>query len=140
MYKTVLIPVDLSVPAEAQRLMLAAKTVTAEWGCALHVASVIPTVGMAIVGSYMDDDFEKRSRAAVEAQLAEAVSLAGIDAKQHVLTGTVYDGVIGLADQIKADLIIMGAHQPELRDYLLGSNAARVVRHSKQSVLVIRDT
>ncbi len=140
MYKTVLIPIDVSVPAEAQKLLSAAKQMSLGWEATLHVATVIPNVGMAIVGSYLDDDFENRSRTAVEAQLADTVSTAGIDAIQHVLVGSVYDCVINLANQIKADLIIMGAHQPELRDYLLGSNAARVVRHSKQSVLVIRDT
>lgn len=139
MFNTVLIPIDVSVPAEAQKLLSAAQKMSAGWDSEMHVVTVIPNVGMAIVGSYLDEDFENRSRKAVEAQLSEAVAEAGLKAKQHVLIGTVYDGVISLANQIKADMIIMGAHQPELRDYLLGSNAARVVRHSKQSVLVIRD-
>lgn len=33
----------------------------------------------------------------------------------------------------------MAAHRPALKDYLLGPNAARVVRHSNCSVLVVRD-
>jgi hypothetical protein len=32
----------------------------------------------------------------------------------------------------------MTAHSPDLKDYLLGPNAARVVRHANQSVMVIR--
>ena len=39
---------------------------------------------------------------------------------------------------IGAELILIGAHSPELKDYLLGSNAARIVRHSPKSVLVLR--
>jgi len=55
-----------------------------------------------------------------------------------VLSGTVYDSVLETADKLGADVIIIGAHQPKLRDYLLGANAAKVVRHSKQSVLMVR--
>ena len=53
--------------------------------------------------------------------------------------GTIYDEILAVADEIGADLIVMASHRPALRDYLLGPNAARVVRHAKQSVLVVRD-
>jgi nucleotide-binding universal stress UspA family protein len=36
-------------------------------------------------------------------------------------------------------VIVLASHRPELKDYLLGPNAARVVRHAKCSVLVVRD-
>jgi nucleotide-binding universal stress UspA family protein len=61
-----------------------------------------------------------------------------LNAQHHVLSGTVYDSVLETADKLGADVIIIGAHQPKLRDYLLGANAAKVVRHSKQSVLMVR--
>jgi nucleotide-binding universal stress UspA family protein len=93
---------------------------------------------MTIVGSYFDKDFESESSAAAAKDLASAVSDANIDAKKHVLAGAVYDAVIHLASKLDVDLIVIGAHQPELRHYLLGSNASRVVRHSKSSVLVLR--
>ena len=140
MFKKVLIPVDLAVKEGAQTLLETAKALTHDWDCELHVATVIPNFGMAIVGSYFDEGFEAESVKAASQQLATAMAEAGIDAQPHVLTGTIYDAVIGLGATLDADLIIIGAHQPELRDYLLGSNAARVVRHSKQSVLVLRDT
>ena len=47
-------------------------------------------------------------------------------------------GSRGRSEAIKADLIVMGSHRPELRDYLLGPNAARVVRHAPCSVVVVR--
>jgi nucleotide-binding universal stress UspA family protein len=40
---------------------------------------------------------------------------------------------------MNADLIVLAAHRPELKDYLLGPNASRVVRHAKCSVYVIRE-
>ena len=39
----------------------------------------------------------------------------------------------------EADLIVVGSHRPAMRDYLLGTNAARVVRHAHCSVLVARE-
>ena len=58
--------------------------------------------------------------------------------KHIVAVGTIYKTTIETAEVIGADLIIMGSHRPELEDYLLGPNAARVVRHSTKSVLVVR--
>lgn len=138
MFKKVLIPVDVTVKEDAQKLLKAAKSLTAGWACEIHVATVVPTVSMPIVGSYFDKDFEAKSSAAAAQELASTVSDADIDAYEHVLAGTVYDAVIDKASKLGVDLILIGAHQPDLRDYLLGSNAARVVRHSKSSVLVLR--
>jgi len=36
-------------------------------------------------------------------------------------------------------LIEMSAHRPEFKDYVIGPNAARVLRHATQSVFVARD-
>jgi hypothetical protein len=49
-----------------------------------------------------------------------------------VLHGRVYDQIIAAADKLGvSDAIVMGSHRPELSDYLLGPNAARVVRHAQ---------
>ena len=56
----------------------------------------------------------------------------------HVVAGTVYDQIIRVSNQMEIDAIIVGAHRPELRDYLIGPNSARVARHATQSVFVIR--
>lgn len=139
MFKNVLIPVDVTVASEAEKLLDAAKTLTAGWDCTLHVAMVVPDAGMAIVGSFFDKSFETESQSAAAGQLSATVAAVGLDATEHVLRGRIYDSIISLADRLNCDLIMLGAHQPELQDYLLGSNAARVVRHAKQSVMVLRD-
>jgi len=139
MFKTVLVPVDVSLPDETQKILFAAKTLTAPWDCDTHVVTVVPDVGMAIVGSYFDKGFDESSHDAAEKELDAAIEASGIEAKKHVLSGTAYDRIISLAGKIDADLIVISAHSPELKDYLLGSNAARIVRHSRRSVLVLRD-
>lgn len=139
MFKSVLVSVDLTTPEETQRLLGKAKELSAPWGSDLHVATVVPNVGMAIVGSYFDKDFESATSSAATNELTSALEKAGIDATPHVLSGTIYDEVIALAGKLNVELIMIGAHGPQMKDYLLGSNAARLVRHSKRSVLVIRD-
>jgi nucleotide-binding universal stress UspA family protein len=41
-----------------------------------------------------------------------------------------YEEILEVADQIDADLILMASHKPSAKIYLLGSNAAQVVRHA----------
>ena len=140
MFKRVLVPVDVSLPAEARKILTAAKDLAAPWGSELHVMTVVPDVGMPIVGSYFEEGQEDESLAAAKAELKAAVADSGITpTKLYLHAGTVYDRVIKLAKKIDADLILISAHSPVLKDYLLGSNAARIVRHSKRSVLVLRD-
>ena len=52
-----------------------------------------------------------------------------------VAYGSPYAQNLRVAKEIACDLIIMTAHRPELKDYLLGRNAARVVRRAGCSVL-----
>ncbi|MEM6322564.1 MAG: universal stress protein [Pseudomonadota bacterium] len=138
MYNRVLIPVDVTVPDEAVDLLKKAQAISAAWGAEYHVVTVIPDVGMAIVGSFFNESFEAQSRAEARKALNNAIAAAGVEATAHILMGGVYDEVIKLAEKIEADMIIVGAHQPEQADYLLGSTAARIVRHSEASVLVVR--
>ncbi|MFV9897278.1 universal stress protein, partial [Rickettsia conorii] len=54
-------------------------------------------------------------------------------------SGAVYDEIIKHSNEIKADLIIISAVRLQLKDYMLGPNASKIVRHSDISVLVVRD-
>lgn len=53
--------------------------------------------------------------------------------------GTVYEKIVEAADEIEADIIVMAAHRPSLKDYLLGPNTARVARHANCSVQIVRE-
>jgi nucleotide-binding universal stress UspA family protein len=62
-----------------------------------------------------------------------------IPCKRIISEGKIYQEILRAADAVKADLIVMGSHRPELSDFLLGPNAARVVRHARCSVMVVRE-
>lgn len=141
MFKTVLLPVDLSAPPSWEKALPAALRLIQPEDGTLHVATVLPDFGMSVVGTYFDKDFEARALHDVGEQLSAWVAEhvpADTDVHPHVLHGRVYDQIIGAADRLDVDAIVMGSHRPELSDYLLGPNAARVVRHARQSVFVVR--
>jgi len=110
-------------------------------GATLHVVTVIPNFSMPIVGSYFPEGFEEKNYSAAKDALKKVIEQDASDPsaiKRHVVQGSIYDMIISTADRLDCSLIILEAHRPDLKDYLLGPNAARVVRHASQSVYVIR--
>ena len=108
----------------------------------VHILNVVPDFGMSIVGQFFPEGFEKKMAKKVLQKLHEFVG-ANVSAEikvQHIVgEGNVYEVSQMSADKINADVIVVAAHRPELKDYLLGPNAARVVRHAKCSVMVVRE-
>lgn len=141
MYKDILLPVDLSEDDSWKRALEIAVEYAMAFGSTLHVMTVVPDSGMAMVSQYFSKDAVHRIIESTNKALHKFVE-KNIPAKikvQHIVTsGNVYESIIAAAKKIDADLIVMSAHRPELKDYLLGPNAARVVRHSDKSVLVVR--
>ena len=104
--------------------------------------TVVPDFGMNIVAQYFPKGYEKEVAEKTLTQLKAFVekNVPNDITVQHVVgEGSVYETILKVARQTKADLIIMESLRPALKDYLLGPNAARVVRHAECSVLVIRD-
>jgi nucleotide-binding universal stress UspA family protein len=56
-----------------------------------------------------------------------------------VRCGSIYKEILRYARDTQADLVILAAHRPAMRDYLLGPNAAYIVRHADCSVWVVRE-
>lgn len=142
MFKTILLPIDLDQESSWLRALPVAEQLAKDYGASLHVIAVIPTMGMSVVGSFFPADFEKKAMAAGQAKLKEIVDKSASDPAaitRHLAHGTIYEEVIFTADKLGCDLIVMTSHRPELKDYLIGPNAARVVRHASQSVFIVRD-
>ncbi|MEM8823809.1 MAG: universal stress protein [Pseudomonadota bacterium] len=141
MFKTVLLPIDLSAEESWRKALPAALRLCGPEHGTLHVLTVVPDFGMSVVGGFFEAGFEEKAMHKVGEDLAAWVSANvpdNVEVHPHVMHGRVYDQIIGAADRLAVDAIVMGSHTPELSDYLLGPNAARVVRHAKQSVFVVR--
>ena len=140
---TVLCAVDITRPNEDAHVLQAAKRLADMDGAQLDVITVMPDFGATIVGAYFQDhDVETAKDGASEGLTAFCVKALGEEANgslRHVVAlGSVYEEVLKTAKISKADLIVIGANKPDFKDYLLGPNAARVVRHAACSVYVVR--
>lgn len=141
MYKTILVPVDLNEETSWRRALPTAVEYAKAFGGALHVMTVVPDFGMSVVGNYFPTDYGDKAVAEADAALTELCRREiphEVPAALFVAYGSIYDEIIARGRAIEADLIVMASHRPVLEDYLLGPNAARVVRHADCSVLVVR--
>ena len=140
MYKNILLAIDLNDETSNRKPLLSAVELARTFGARLHVFTVIrdveavlqakaATLGYDLIAT----DLEKRIAA-----LIRLVDASDLNPNILVTNGaSIYAEILGVAEE--ADLVVVGSHRPAMKDYLLGTNAARVVRHARCSVLVARD-
>lgn len=136
MYSTILIPMDLAQPEMAARLASAAKSLAGE-GTTFICINVIENMP-AFALSALPKDLGETAQAEARSRLEDIVTSADLNATIDVRSGQAAQSILGAAKEHGADLIVVGSHQPELQDFLLGSTAARIVRHAKCDVWVKR--
>ena len=141
MFESVVVSVDLEQRELVPKLFVAARANLNPDSGTLHVVAVVQRFQSALVGSFFPKDFEAKLLAKATQQLDELVNaqeLDGITPHPHIAHGTIYEEIIHVADQVGAELIVIAASGSDRKDFLLGPHAARVARHAKQSVMVIR--
>ena len=73
------------------------------------------------------------------ADSAEVLRKAGFKTDSRVVENEVRTGILAVAEDYSADLIVLGSHgEKGLRKFLLGSVAEYIARHALCSVLVVR--
>lgn len=141
MFKSILLPIDLNEESSWRRALPAALEHCRAQGASLHIVTVVPTFGLAMVSQFFPESYEERILEHTDKELHAFVRAhvpADMEAQTIVTAGSVYEEILRVATELNCDLIVMASHRPKLRDYLLGPNAARVVRHATCSVLVVR--
>lgn len=143
MTKSILCALDIAEDAPDQGILEKAAALAALDSAQLDVVAVVPDFGVGVVGGFFGEDHHEKALAATKEKLSDFVaSKLGAEANdkvRHVVaTGKPYQEILKVAEAAGTDLIVIGAHAPELGDFLLGPNAARVVRHSRCSVYVVR--
>ena len=142
MFQNVLVPVDLSDEHSWRKALPAAIALCRAFQARLHVVSVVPEFGLPMVSQYFPEGYEAKVREQAKKQLetlAAAQVPKEVPTQLIVAEGKIYREILNAAKTTQADLIVMGSHHPELKDYLLGPNAAKVMRHADCSVLVVRE-
>ncbi|MCT8161649.1 universal stress protein [Pseudoruegeria sp. SHC-113] len=143
MSKSILCAIDMNRPEAEVPVLETAARLAALDGARLDVITVLPDYGSSLVGSFFQQGFHEKAVAQTKEALhrftAETIGEEMDAGVRHLVsTGKAYEHILDAAKKADSDLIVIGAHQPELQDYLLGPNAARVVRHAKCSVYVVR--
>ena len=136
MYRQILVPVDMSHKDRAGPMLEIAKNVGGD-GAKITLVSIVEDVPSYVMVQLPEDVIEDAKKDAAE-ELGAIAAAAGIDAEIKVGHGRAHTAILACAEEIGADLIVIASHRPGLQDYLLGSTAARAVRHADCSVLVVR--
>lgn len=140
MYSRILVAVDLDEPSSWKKPIATALALADCFDAKVGLAYVVPDTVLMLqaqwsvmsVRAIMEDARIKLMKVARD-------HAADRDVEEIVRSGAVYAGLIEAGETFEADLIVLSSHRPEMKDYLLGANASRVVRHAKCSVLVVRD-
>ena len=138
-FSTILVAVDINDPVHGRAAIARAASVAGNEAkiCILYVRYYLPSrYSELLVG-----DFDQDEQNEAFAMLRQWATEAGLPESQvEIMTrrGPVRDEVLTIAERTKADLIVIGSHQPSISSRLLGSNASAIVHHSPVSVLVVR--
>ena len=135
MYTNILVPVSFEADRNAQGAMAIAKALSGEGATitCLHVMEQLPKYAT----EYLPADHMEKAKADVIEGLKTLIE--GVEnASTLVVDGHSSRTILAHADSNDVDLIIVASHQPDMSDYLLGSTAAKVVRHAKCAVHVLR--
>ena len=136
MYKTILVPVDMShIEAGKSMIDVARKQGDKDTRIILlHVIEDIPNW----VAAEIPAGILEHSQQSTHKELQAIANAASVKAEVEIRPGHPYKTILDKATEVEADLIIIASHKPGLQDYFLGSTAAKVVRHARCSVLVVR--
>jgi nucleotide-binding universal stress UspA family protein len=142
MYKNILLAVDLDDELSCRKPVFSAVELARTFGARLHVLTMVREIEAILQAKtaplgydVIVADLEIRLAA-----LIRRVNDSDLNPNMLVVHGaSIYAEILGVAEEAGADLIVVGSHRPAMKDYLLGTNAARVVRHARCSVLVARD-
>lgn len=140
MYKKILVAVDLGEQDVAQPALASAVELAGLTNGSIrlvHVRHPIPASPLGMIGGDVLSD----NRKFFDTEMAKLMAKIPFDPARLSSAnrmGAVYDEVLSEAREWGADLIVVSAHQPSMATYLLGSNAAKIVRHATCTTLVVR--
>jgi universal stress protein F len=137
MPRTIVVPVDLSLPDTGAKAVAQAKQYDPEAKLVLLFVAA-PTPGY--VTANIPDDFLKARKKEAQKALSAFADRTGVTNEADLVIRTGHPGreILSYAEETNADLIVIASHDPRWGDFLLGSVAAFVVRHAHCSVLVVR--
>ncbi len=136
MYHTILVPIEMSHLVEGKTIIDIAVEHAAK-DAKIILLNVVEEVPNWAAINLPADIIDKNLKSSHD-ELKAVANASGMKMEVAVRSGHSYNTILDVAEDKQADLIIVASHRPGLQDYFLGSTAAKVVRHAKCSVLVVR--
>ncbi len=135
-YKNIVLAVDLAQDNKGVRQRAA--QLSSDFDATLHVVHAIADI--AVMGYYPEVNFDLRGEAkkAIHSLISKE-SLAVQPQNMHVSIGLPKQEVLGLANRVKAELIVVGSHgHKAFASAILGSTANAILHGAQCDVLVVR--
>jgi nucleotide-binding universal stress UspA family protein len=136
MYKTILVPIDIAHLDNSKTIIDIARS-NASGDTKIILLNVVEEIPNWAAVEIPPGILDKSLRISTE-ELNAVAKASGIEMDVEIRMGHSYQTILDVAEEKAADLIIVASHKPGLQDYFLGSTAAKIVRHAKCSVLVVR--
>lgn len=142
MYKNILVAVDLDDVTQNDNLMRVASEIARANGSEvslLNIAAAPPPD----VSQFLPEKYERIAFDRITKQLESVAANSALKGRikdVSVRYGNVYQEILAYAEKAAIDLIIVASHRPHVSDFLLGTTAARIVRHASCSTLVVRQS
>ncbi len=134
MYKTIICAVGLGSRERAEHLLRTAHSLLEPRG-RLRIVHIVESVPSSRQGP---DEWALAVIGEAEENLALLCKRLAIPASVDVRTGRAADTILTIATEIKADLIVMAAHSPDILDHVFGSTVDHVAHHAKCSIHIDR--
>jgi nucleotide-binding universal stress UspA family protein len=140
MFKSILVPVDIAHQSSWQYALPQAIELARRAGGVVTVMTVVRDIKSMFAGVQMGfqlEDLMAQAERALDQIIADCRA-DGVPTRRRALAGSIGHEILKTASELECDLILMASHRPEMRDYLIGPNAAHVALHAPMSVLVLR--
>ncbi|WP_029064582.1 universal stress protein [Labrenzia sp. DG1229] len=143
----ILVPVDVEDPRSWSAVLPELRQHAKGNDVELTVVTVVPELGTVIAqaaqalpfAATLPGDLRDRVLAVARERLEDMAQIEDFGTIQRIVrSGTIYSEILRTADDLSTDLFVLMSHLPDIGDYLLGPNAAKIVRHARCSVLVVR--
>src|SRR3954466_5491308 len=115
MYKSILVPIDLSDPELAKPAVATAVLMATESEGTVRLINVLPLTPV-MLAEYVPPDFEAQQRRTAEDALSIIVEEIGLNPSRvssTVRQGGIHQEILEEAAAFKAELIVMSSHRPQ---------------------------
>ena len=143
--RVVMAAVDLSTPeAQHKELNTSVLQWTTLWSdvfnCSAHVVYSIPIAGALLELDIVEKgEYQRRKQPEAEKQLSKLLEYFELDhAHTHITAGPPEKAIHHMANELKADLVIMGCvGRKGLKGFLIGNTAEKAIHHLPTDTLII---